>query len=214
MRPQNKHVKIKEQILKGAEDLFFHYGIKNITMDDIAKHLSISKRTIYENFPTKDDIVGTLLKEHLQMSREQCQIRCGKSKNAIEEIVHMMQHLREMFSHMSPRILFDLKKFHPKAWKQFLEFKQEFLMKTISDNIKRGIKEGLYRKNINVSVLARMRIEQVEIAWNPEIFPPSKYELKEVQLSMLDHFLYGITNIKGHRMVEKYKKHQQLTVLA
>jgi AcrR family transcriptional regulator len=214
LRPENKKVKIKGQILKGAEDLFFHYGVKNITMDDIAKHLSISKRTIYENFPTKDDIVATLLNAHLEMSKEQCNMRCKQSKNAIEEIVLMMMHLREMFSRMSPRILFDLKKFHPKAWKQFQEFKQEFLMETISHNIKRGIKEGFYRKNLNVAVLARMRIEQVEIAWNPEIFPPSKYELKDVQLSMLDHFLYGITNIKGHGMVEKYKKHQQLTVLA
>ena len=206
MCPQVEKVNVKEQILKGSEELFFHYGIKNITMDDIAKHLSMSKRTIYENFPTKDDVVGTLLKNHLDDSMEQCNQRCGESKNAIEEIVMMMQHMRDMFSRMSPRILFDLKKFHPKAWKQFRDFKQDFLMKTISDNIRRGIKEGLYRKNINVEVLARLRIEQVEIAWNPEIFPPSKFELKDVQLSMLDHFLYGIANVKGHQMIEKYKR--------
>jgi AcrR family transcriptional regulator len=214
LRPENKMANVKEQILKGAEDLFFHYGIKNITMDDIAKHLGMSKRTIYENFPTKDDIVETLLRSHLEMNMDICETQSEVSKNAIEEIVLMMNHLREMFTRMSPKILFDLKKFHPKAWKEFREFKQGFLMKTISNNIRRGITEGIYRKNINVDVLARMRIEQVEIAWNPEIFPSSQFELKEVQLSMLEHFLYGITNIKGHRLVEKYKKNQQLTVPA
>src|SRR5579863_9447821 len=102
-------MKVKEQILKGAEELFFHYDIKTITMDDIAKHLSISKRTIYENFPTKDDIVATLLTNHLEQNIDLCNKRCGDSKNAIEEIIFMMQHLREMFSKMSPSILFDLK---------------------------------------------------------------------------------------------------------
>lgn len=198
--------------MKGAEDLFFHYGIKNITMDDIAKHLGMSKRTIYENFPTKDDIVGTLLKNHLEENKDICKTQCVESKNAIEEIVMMMFHLRDMFSQMNPRLLYDLKKFHPKAWKDFEGFKQGFLMKTISDNIRRGIEEGIYRKKINVDVLVRMRLELVEMAWNPDIFPPSHFEMKEVQLSMLEHFLYGITNIKGHRMVEKYKKNQQLTV--
>ena len=214
MRLQNGLMDVKQQILEGAEDLFFRYGIKAITMDDIAKHLGISKRTIYENFPTKDDVVSTLLNEHLQKNKDICLTGCGKSKNAIEEIVLMMQHIREVFSRMNPRILFDLKKFHPKSWQQFKDFKQGFLMKTISDNIKRGMKEGIYRKDLNVDVLARLRIEQVELAWNPDIYPPSRYELKEVQLAMIDHFLYGICNVKGYRMVEKFKKTQHLTVLS
>lgn len=214
MCPQNEWMKVGEQILKGASDLFFHYGIKNVTMDDIAKHLGMSKRTIYENFPTKDDIVNTLLHNHLQQDIENCNDRCGESKNAIEEIILMMQHIREMFSRMDSRILFDLKKFHPKAWQEFKDFKQGFLMKTIANNIKRGMEEGIYRTGLNVEVLARLRIEQVELAWNPEIFPPSKYHLRDVQLAMLDHFLYGICNVKGHRMVERYKKNQHLTVLS
>jgi|SRR6185312_2948398 len=203
---------VQEQILKAAQELFFQYGIKNVTMDDIARHLSMSKRTIYENFPTKDDIVGTLLTNHLEENMEVCKARGEESKNAIEEIVLMMQHIREVFTRMNPRLLFELKKFHPQAWEQFRQFKQGFLMKTISDNIHRGIAEGIYRKNLDVPVLARLRIEQVEFASNPEIFPSSEFDLKEVQLSLLDHFLYGITNIKGHRMVEKYKKDTILTV--
>jgi len=179
-------------------------------MDDIARHLSISKRTIYENFPTKDDIVNTLLTDHLEDSKKQCEKRCAESKNAIEEIILMMQNMREMFSKMNARTLMDLKKFHPKAWAEFEDFKKGFLMKTISNNLKRGIEQGLYRKNLNIDVLARLRIELVELAWNPEIFSPDRYELKDVQLAILDHFLYGITNIKGHRMVQRYKKTQQL----
>ncbi|HXB13745.1 MAG TPA: TetR/AcrR family transcriptional regulator [Bacteroidia bacterium] len=203
---------VKKQILDAAEELFFHYGIKTITMDDIAKHLGMSKRTIYENFPTKDDIIDTLMKNHLEHNVDMCNNRTGESKNAIEEIIFMMEDLRDMFSRMNPRILFDLKKFHPKAWQQFKSFKNEFLIKTISDNIKRGIAEGVYRKKLNVDVLARMRIEQVEMAWNPEIFPSGKYELKDVQLAVLEHFLYGITNIKGHKLIEKYKKNKNVTV--
>ncbi len=210
----NKNVSVKEQILKGAAGLFFQYGIKAITMDDIARHLSISKRTIYENFPTKDDIVNLLLRDHLELSKKECSQRCSESKNAIEEIVLMMEHVRETFSKMNPRILMDLKKFHPKAWKDYEEFKNGFLMKTISENLKKGIAEGVYRKNIKVEILARLRIELVELAWNTDIFSPTRFELKNVQLSILEHFLYGITNIKGHRMVQKYKKTQHLNAIA
>jgi AcrR family transcriptional regulator len=202
----------RKQILQAAEELFFHYGIKTITMDDIAKHLGISKRTIYENFATKDEVVSSLMNNHLEHMVETCRARFAGSSNAIEEIILMMQNMREMFSRMNPHILFDLKKFHPKVWKRFKDFKNDFLLKSITDNIERGKTEGIYRKNIDVAVLARMRIEQVEMVWNPEIFPFPTFDLKEVQLSILEHFLYGITNIKGHKMVEKYKNNKSVTV--
>jgi len=202
----------RKQILQAAEELFFHYGIKTITMDDIAKHLGISKRTIYENFATKDEVVSSLMNNHLEHMVETCRARFAGSSNAIEEIILMMQNMREMFGRMNPHILFDLKKFHPKVWKRFKDFKNDFLLKSITDNIERGKTEGIYRKNIDVAVLARMRIEQVEMVWNPEIFPSPTFDLKEVQLSILEHFLYGITNIKGHKMVEKYKNNKSVTV--
>jgi len=212
LRPRLKEMKVQEQILKGTEELFFRYGIKGITMDDIAKHMGMSKRTLYENYPTKDDLVSAILKVHIEKNAENCEEYRDKAKNAIEEIIMMMMQLRNMFNAMNPRLLYDLKKFHPKAWQEFQDFKHNLIMKTIMDNIRLGIKQGIYREDIDVNILSRLRIEEIELAWNPEIFPTASYDLTKVQVSLLDHFLYGIANVKGHRMIERYKKQQNITV--
>jgi AcrR family transcriptional regulator len=200
----------EEQILKGAEELFFRYGIKGITMDDVAKHLSISKRTIYEKFPHKDAIVELLLKQHLNKHLEDFKKYHHTSSNAIEEVFMMLQPMKELFESMNPRLLLDLKKFYPRSWDEFQKFKKSTLKETLISNMKRGIKEGLYREDIDVKVLSALRIEEVEIAWNPEIYPPVEYNLANVQICLLEHFLFGITNVKGHNVAEKFKKQLNL----
>jgi len=196
----------EEQILKGAEELFFRYGIKGITMDDVAKHLSVSKRTIYEKFPNKDAIIEILLKQHFDKHLEEFKKYRHSSSDAIEEIFMMLQPVKELFNAINPRLLFDLKKFHPQAWEEFQKFKKTALRETLVTNMKRGIKEGLYRDDINISILATLRIEEVELAWNSEIYPSSEYNLAQVQICLLEHFLFGVTNIKGHGVAERYKK--------
>ncbi len=196
----------EEQILKGAEELFFRYGIKGITMDDVAKHLSISKRTIYEKFPHTEAFVEILLKEHLEKHLNDCKKYRSAANNAIEEIFMMLTPIKELFAAMNPRLLFELKKFHPKAWQDYVEFKRTTLLESMVANMKRGIKEGLYRDDIDVNILAILRIEEVEIAWNQEIYPSAKFDLAKVHINLLEHFLFGITNIKGHQMAEKFKK--------
>lgn len=203
----------EEQILKGAEELFFRYGIKGITMDDVAKHLSMSKRTIYEKFPHKEAIVEILFKEHLKKHQADCEKYRTTSTNAIEEIFMMLAPLKELFEAMNPRLLLELKKFHPQTWQEFMEFKRTTLLESMVTNMKRGIKEGLYRDDINVHILAILRLEEVEIAWNPEVYPPAKFDLAQVQISMLEHFLYGITNIKGHQLAEKFKNQLKINGL-
>jgi len=203
----------EEQILKGAEELFFRYGIKGITMDDVAKHLSMSKRTIYEKFPHKEAIVEILLKEHLKKHLDDCIKYRNASSNAIEEIFMMLAPLKELFEAMNPRLLFELKKFHPQAWREFVEFKRTTLLNSMVANMKRGIKEGIYRDDIDVHILAALRIEEVELAWNPDVYPPKEFNLAKVQICLLEHFLFGITNIKGHQIAEKFKKQLNINEL-
>src|SRR5580693_1661858 len=124
LHPRFETMTTEEQILKGAEELFFRYGIKGITMDDVAKHLSMSKRTIYEKFPNKDVIVETLLKQHLDKHLNDCKKFSASSANAIEEIFMMLQPLKELFESMNPRLLLDMRKFHPHSWEEFVKFKR------------------------------------------------------------------------------------------
>jgi len=199
-------MEIKERILQASHELFFKFGIKSITMDDISKHLAISKKTIYKFFEDKDHIVNALC--HSDLHDRECVFSeiARKSDNAIDEMMKTMKHLGEMFSQMNPNLFYDLQKYHHSAWKQFRQFKEQFIMDIVEKNIKKGMEQGLYRSDINAKIMARFRIEQVEMAMNPEIFPPDKFNLTMVQMALLDHFLHGITTIKGHKLINKYKQ--------
>lgn len=196
----------KDRILKGAEELFFKFGIKSVTMDDIAKHLGISKKTIYQFYSDKNEIVETLMQYSLKQDECEFQQIQAESANMIDEVMKMMTHISSMFAKVNPNIFYDLQKYHPKAWAQFKVFKQECMAKMIETSIERGKKEGLVRADINSKVLSRMRIEQVEMGLNPEIFPQTEFKIVDVQLALIDHFLHGICTFKGHKLINKYKQ--------
>jgi AcrR family transcriptional regulator len=196
----------KDRILKGAEELFFKYGIKSVTMDDIAKHLAISKKTIYQYYSDKNEIVEMLMQYSLKQDECEFQQIQTEAVNMIDEVMKMMTHISAMFTKVNPNIFYDLQKYHPKAWKQFKEFKNDCMVKMIESSIERGKKEGLVRNDINSKILSRMRIEQVEMGLNPEIFPQTEFKLVDVQLALIDHFLHGICTLKGHKLINKYKQ--------
>ncbi|MDF2437613.1 MAG: hypothetical protein K0Q95_1989 [Bacteroidota bacterium] len=196
----------KERILRGAEELFFRYGIKSVTMDDIAKHLAISKKTIYQFFEDKNEMVETLMSSSLK--KDECEFKQiqDESENVIVEVFNMMKHMSNMFSKINPNIFYDLQKYHPNAWKQFKKFKEECMAKMVEDSIDRGIREGLVRSDINAKVLSRIRVEQVEMGFNSEVFPPDKFKMLDVQIAMIDHWLHGICTLKGHKLINKHKE--------
>lgn len=196
----------KDRILKGAEELFFKYGIKSITMDDIAKHLGISKKTIYQFYADKNEVVEKLMMQSTQTN--ECEFRKigEQSANVIEEVFAMMKHMGAMFSQMNPNLFYDLQKYHPNSWKMFKKFKEECIEVMVENSVKRGIEQGLVRADINTKIMARLRMEQVEMGFNPQAFPPDKFKILDVQLALLDHFLHGICTLKGHKLINKYKE--------
>ncbi len=195
----------KEKILKGVEELFFKYGIKNITMDEIARHLSISKKTIYQFFKDKDEVVHSLMLHTLE--NDKCRINKAKdaSKNVVEEVLKMMDEMREMFQRINPILFYELHKFHPQTWRVFQDFKSSFISKMVESSLKRGQVEGFIRKDINIKILTRMRVEMVEQAMRGEMFPHDQFNVVDVQLALTEHFLYGVCTLKGHKLINKYK---------
>ncbi len=199
-------MKKDERILEAAGELFFRHGIKSITMDAIASHLGMSKRTIYINYEDKHALVKALTRQELAIQENELEDIRRESKNSIDEIMRAMSCAGKIFGKINPTVFYDLQKFHPEAWKQFRAFKELKMQTFIEENLKRGIKQGLYRKDLKIKILAKFRIEQVEMGFNPVIFPSAKFNLTEVQLVLLDHFLHGITTLKGHKLINKYKQ--------
>jgi AcrR family transcriptional regulator len=196
---------IKDRILTGAWELFMRYGIRSVSMDDVARHLSVSKKTLYHYFADKDEIVTMVSTFHIAANHKQYEALRMSAKNAIDELVKISVCLKKDFQSMNPSLLFDLHKFHPTAWNAWLSHKQNDIRQSIIRNMTQGIEEGCYRPEINKDILAAVRLELIEISFNESVFPSSKYNLAEVSLQIFDHFVYGIVTDKGRKMYEKYK---------
>jgi AcrR family transcriptional regulator len=196
----------KEKLLKGAEDLFMRYGVRSITMDDIARHLGISKKTIYQHFADKDDVVVSVAKSRLEKQRQQFDKVTAESKNSVEEMVKLSYCIKENMRDTNPSVLFDMQKYHQRAWNVWLEFKHKFIRQSIMQSLKRGMEEGYFRSDINTDILVTMRLEVVQMAFDNLIFPREQFNLTEVQSHLFDHFVYGILTEKGKKLYQKYKE--------
>lgn len=196
-------MEIQKRIIEVATEMFFRVGIRSVTMDDIARELGISKKTIYQHFADKDTLVFEVTKNALE--QEKCeQERIHKmAKNPIDEIILATQQMREMFQHIQSSLFFDLQKYHTKAWLLYAEHKKSFF-ELVLRNLREGQEQGLYRMKMNIEVLARLRIESVEMAFNNDFFSPRKYNLLDIQLEFIDHFLRGTLTQKGLELYETY----------
>ncbi len=199
-------VDVKDKILRGSEELFMRYGVRSISMDDIARHVGVSKKTLYQHVADKEELVLLVSRSHLERNIVQFDgIREG-SKNPIEELANISVCLKHNMETMNPTLLYDLQKFHPKAWGEWITFKRKYLRESIVRNLSQGIADGYFRADVNPDVMAAMRIELVQLAFNNEIFPPAQFKLAEVQEQIFDHFVFGLVTEKGRKLYLKLKE--------
>ena len=197
-------MEIKDRIIAGAVELFTRYGVRSVSMDDIARQLSISKKTIYQYFKDKDEIVTMAVQAHLKREQREYDEIFECSHDAVEELSKVCTCMRKDFKDMNPSLLFDLQKYHPNAWNVWLQFKNEHIKNQIVNNLKRGIEEGYFRKEIDPEFLATLRVEQVQLVFDNQIFPADRFNLKETQMKLFDHFVHGVVTEKGKKLYMKY----------
>lgn len=194
-----------DRIIAGAEDLFLRAGIRSVTMDDIARHLGMSKKTVYQFFKDKNELVLGLVKKKLKDDEDQMSGIMEQSGNVIEQMIAMMKCSEEIFSRINPIVIHDMQKYHPEAWKQFQDFKHGVLVQTLEKLLSKGIEEGYIRPELDVKILARMRMAQVEMGFNSSIYPVSEFSPWKVQYQFLEHFNYGVCTLKGYKLLNQYK---------
>jgi TetR/AcrR family transcriptional regulator, cholesterol catabolism regulator len=199
-------MEIKERIKQKADELFRRYGIKSVTMDEIASQLGVSKKTIYLSFEDKNQLVDSVIAEMIDLNKTCCRDSRLKAQNAVQEVYLGMESLQDMLENMNPSILFDIERGHPKTFKKFIEYKYNFLYELMKKNIERGKSEGLYRADINADLLAKVRIETVMLPFNEELFPKNQYSLIYFQQELLEYFLFAMVTPKGYKLITKYQK--------
>ena len=199
-------VDIRQNIISTAEDLFIRYGFKRVTMDDIARELAISKKTIYQFFEDKNEIVCAATEEHLRKEEEQMARMERESENVIEFLVKMTRMLRQHLATVNPGAIMELQKFFPEGWNIFLRYKEKVFVRSLVQTLSTGQQEGYFRKDFNPEILAQLRMEEVQFCFDNRIFPRERFDFAEVQIQVFRHFIEGIITQKGRELLEEYQK--------
>lgn len=203
---ENNEVEMQDRILHKGDEMFRKLGIRSVTMDDIAKQLGISKKTLYQFYPDKEELVFAVTKLNLDKHVGAMDHICGPaSMNAVEELLNVNNCITFMIQSYNPIMFYDLQKYHPKSWLLFKEFRNTYILSKITSNFERGIAEGLYRHDLDMDILSIMRLEQIDMGFNYDIYPPTKFHFPKVTQHITEHFLYGLVTLKGHKLINKYK---------
>lgn len=200
-------MEIKDRILEKAHELYMRYGIKSITMDEIAGHLGISKKTIYQSYKDKDELVSAVFNRMINANKCACEGGRENSDNAIHEQFLCSDVVQEMFNKMNPSILHDIMRYHPKVYGELEKHKKEFVFEMIKTNLERGIAEGLFRADMKVDIIARLQLETISILHDTEFV--HKYGLSNIEKELNDFFLNGSITSTGKELITKYKQERE-----
>lgn len=188
---------MKEKIIKKAGDLFLQYGFKSVTMDDIANEMAISKKTIYIHFKNKTKLVETITKDVFLKISEGIDCICSLEKDPIEEIYEIkrliMKHLKD--EKTSPQ--YQLQKYYPKIYSSLKTMQFDVMCDCVTENLNRGIKQGLYRPTINIPFVTRIYFSGVISVKDKDLFPEELFSANELLNYYLEYHLRGIVTEKG-----------------
>ena len=195
----------REKILDVAIEQFSRYGVRNTTMHDIARMMGISKKTLYQEFKDKKELVNATFSAMLERDQEKMAFLKDSGTDVIEHLVKISKMMRERLTNINPLAIMEVQKYFPEAWKIFEEHKEQVIMTDFVNILERGKQLGYFRSEIDAHILARLRVNQIASAMEPSNFNNENYNLVEEQMQMMDHFLHGIFTEKGR---EAYQEQQ------
>ncbi|WP_291785222.1 TetR/AcrR family transcriptional regulator [Cecembia sp.] len=187
----------REKIIDTAKEQFMRFGVRSVTMDDIARLAGVSKKTIYQEFSDKNQLVFETFSSELEESMVRLEHLPKIKDGVIEHLVGLTHYIRQRFGDMNPMVMNEIQRYFPQCWQLFENFKKDYVLKEIIELLEKGKEEGYFRPEINTEIIALMRMEQMMFIFDPIKFPPSKFNAVDLQLEIFEHFLYGIFTEKG-----------------
>lgn len=207
----NLKPEIRDRIVTGSVELFQKMGAKNLSMDDISRSLGMSKKTIYQYFEDKQTLLKVCVNYHFEGQECRMQSIHGENLPAVEEIFQIMDSVSSQIRQMAGahRLIHDIQTYYPDAWSRFKEHKEKFVISLIEKNLIKGIEEGVYRPEIDVKIIARIRSAEIDAMLNPELFPMYDFNLNRLFEQLLLYFLHGVCTPIGVKILAKLIQKQQ-----
>jgi TetR/AcrR family transcriptional regulator, cholesterol catabolism regulator len=186
-----------QHILEQVRKLYIRYGIKSVTMDDVAQHLCISKKTLYEHFKDKEDLVRSILVlEHDIHHRIHREI-FSRNLNAIEELLEVYKLIHMRFREYNPSMEYDIRKYYPDLYTSIREIRRKHMLDSFLANMNKGKKEGLYRKELDVNIIAKLHVFRFENLYENDLFPIEELISFNVFHELFVYHMHGILSTKG-----------------
>lgn len=199
-----------QNIIEKVSQLYEQYGIKSVTMDDVARELGMSKKTLYNYVSNKDDLVSHYVEYVTDQRRCNVEEIQKQDLNAIEELFEVNWHVIQMLKHYNPSTDYDLKKYYPQHYLKLREIRQNNMLQAVKENIARGKKEGLYRQELDEDIIARAHVSRIENSFANELFDISEMISWRFIREMMVYHVRGIANDKGvdffHRKMKEFEK--------
>jgi len=193
----------EKQILNEAEQLFKKYGFKSITMDDVSRHLGISKKTLYKYVENKADLIEKIMHNHNENEKELINQINANSTDAIDELFNIAIMVRQQLKEISPAAIYDLRKHYKRIFDMVISMHQEYIYDCIKNNLERGIESGLYRADLNMDIIARLYMAQTLGLIVDSNFPSDKYKKEKVYSEFINYHFHAITSKKGAAILNK-----------
>lgn len=194
------------KILDTSEALFTKYGIRSVTMSDISKTMGISKKTLYVHIQNKQDLVHRLVQRFVIRDKNYCIQVLGEAPNALEGLLRVNLYMQEQINQINPSLLFDLQKYHHPTWELFIAFHDTFMLELLEQNLRQGVKEGWYRSDLNVTLVARLHVNMMGLTTDSDLFPPKQFAPAEVARVLIQYHIHAIISPKGRAQLDELEK--------
>lgn len=199
----------QQQIIDQASKVFMRLGIRSVNMDDIAHHLRISKKTLYQVVKDKNELVERAVAHMCDHHKHGIDAICDKGLNAIDENFEIAEFIAGQLGHMHPSIHFDLQKYHAAAWDMLERRERADIYACVSQNMEKGIAEGMYREDLNIPIIAKIYIARFDAVFDGDLFTGQEFDPRVIIWEMFRYHIRGIASDKGLRyLVKKVQKEQ------
>lgn len=193
----------KKEIIKAALDVYMKFGIKSVTMDEMARQLGVSKKTLYIYVKDKNELVEECFLYGQGCDMEMMDNICKDGENAIEELLEIYRSIIKILGSIHPSIFFDLQKYHPNALKLVKNHKDETIRQRVVANMEKGMAEGVYRGNLTPDIVSRIHMATMDLIMSGELVPLTDYKMEEVFSEFFRYDVRGIASEKGLELLKE-----------
>jgi AcrR family transcriptional regulator len=199
-------------ILEKVTALYLSYGIKSVTMDDVSRELGISKKTLYLYFSDKNDLVKKAIDKEIERIHKGFNEIIRQNLNAIDEILEFNKMASRVIKTHSSTALYDLKKYYPDLHENIIRIWRENMYDMILKNLQKGKSQGLFRKDLNEEVIAKLHVSRLMVATDNDLFTHEELVSHEVAREMYIYHIHGIANARGLEILEKSLKKNEINI--